>query len=132
MPANPKIYHITHIGNFDNILSDGVVWSDAKRLKHGIHCEVVGMLEIKRRRLEELEVRCHSGTMVGQYVPFYFCPRSIMLYLVTISKPFNCEFSMLKTGSYTGFEIVSYYIWGIIRTLVIMVDKVQLCTCRPI
>ena len=28
------------------------------------------------------EVRCHPGTMVGEYVPFYFCPRSIMLYLL--------------------------------------------------
>jgi hypothetical protein len=40
------------------------------------------MSEIKKRRLQELEVRCHPGTMVGQYVPFYFCPRSIMLYIL--------------------------------------------------
>jgi ssDNA thymidine ADP-ribosyltransferase, DarT len=40
------------------------------------------MSEIKRRRLEELEVHCHAGTKVGQYVPFYFCPRSVMLYLL--------------------------------------------------
>ena len=40
------------------------------------------MSEIKRRRLEEIEVKCHPGTRVGEYVPFYFCPRSIMLYLM--------------------------------------------------
>ena len=40
------------------------------------------MSEIKRRRLEELDVACHPGTKVGQYVPFYFCARSIMLYLL--------------------------------------------------
>lgn len=40
------------------------------------------MSEIKRRRLEELEVDCHPGTMVGEYVPFYYCPRSAMLYLL--------------------------------------------------
>jgi len=40
------------------------------------------MSEIKRRRLEELEVDCYPGTKVGQYVPFYFCPRSIMLYIL--------------------------------------------------
>lgn len=40
------------------------------------------MSEIKRRRLEEHEVKCHSGTMVGEYVPFYFCPRSVMLYIL--------------------------------------------------
>jgi hypothetical protein len=37
---------------------------------------------IKRRRLEELEVPCHPGTKVGDYVPFYFCPRSVMLYVI--------------------------------------------------
>jgi hypothetical protein len=40
------------------------------------------MTEIKRRRLEELEVACRPGTKVGEYVPFYFCYRSIMLYLL--------------------------------------------------
>ena len=39
------------------------------------------MSAIKARRLLELEVDCHPGTKVGEYVPFYFCPRSIMLYL---------------------------------------------------
>ena len=39
------------------------------------------MSVIKARRLFELEVDCHPGTKVGEYVPFYFCPRSIMLYL---------------------------------------------------
>jgi hypothetical protein len=79
---NPKIYHITHIRNLDGILEDNVLWSDAKRLELGLECEIVGMSEIKRRRLEELEVKCHSGTMVGEYVPFYFCPRSVMLYIL--------------------------------------------------
>ena len=82
MPKNPKIYHITHIDNLDSILRDEVLWSDAKRSELGLECEIVGMSEIKRRRLEELEVKCHSGTMVGEYAPFYFCPRSIMLYIL--------------------------------------------------
>lgn len=44
--------------------------------------EIVGIPEIKRRRLQELPVHCHPGTTVGQYVPFYFCPRSIMLFIL--------------------------------------------------
>jgi hypothetical protein len=82
IPKNPKIYHITPIGNLNNILSYDVLWSDAKRLELDLECEIVGMSEIKRRRLEEHEVKCHSDTMVGEYVPFYFCPRSVMLYLL--------------------------------------------------
>jgi len=41
----------------------------------------VGMDAIKQRRLS-LAVNCHPGTYVGEYVPFYFCPRSVMLYLL--------------------------------------------------
>lgn len=59
-----------------------MLWSNAKRIELGLDCEIVGMSEIKKRRLNELEVKCHAGTMVGEYVPFYFCPRSIMLYIL--------------------------------------------------
>ena len=39
------------------------------------------MGSIKQRRLG-LPVKCHPGDHVGDYVPFYFCPRSIMLFLI--------------------------------------------------
>lgn len=61
---------------------DGLLLSDAERIRQELNCRMVGMSEIKRRRLEELEVSCHPGTKVGEYVPFYFCARSIMLYLL--------------------------------------------------
>lgn len=82
MPNRRKIYHISHIDNVTRIIRDGVLWSDAERIRRGLECEVVGMTEIKRRRLEEIEVDCNPGSMVGQYVPFYFCPRSVMLYIL--------------------------------------------------
>jgi hypothetical protein len=81
-PANPKIYHITHLDNVISLIEHNCLWSDAKRLQQDISNMAIGMSEIKRRRLEELEVTCHQGTKVGEYVPFYFCPRSIMLYLL--------------------------------------------------
>jgi hypothetical protein len=81
-PAQPKIYHITHLRNLAQIVATGGLWSDAGRIERGLDCKIVGMSEIKRRRLEELEVGCHPATKVGQYVPFYFCPRSIMLYIL--------------------------------------------------
>ena len=82
MPESPKIYHITHVDNVRQIVRDRAIWSDAERIRRGFQCKVVGMSEIKRRRLEEIEIECHPGTMVGQYVPFYFCPRSVMLYIL--------------------------------------------------
>jgi ssDNA thymidine ADP-ribosyltransferase, DarT len=42
----------------------------------------IGISEIKQRRLTERDVTCHPGTKVGEFVPFYFCPRSVMLYLI--------------------------------------------------
>jgi hypothetical protein len=82
VPAHPKVFHITHVRNLRNIVKAGVLWSDAKRVEMGLSCNVVGMSHIKQRRLQEIEVRCHAGTHVGEYVPFYFCPRSIMLYIL--------------------------------------------------
>src|SRR5688572_9495836 len=40
------------------------------------------MSKIKNRRLHNIEVDCHRGTKVGEYAPFYFCPRSIMLFIL--------------------------------------------------
>ena len=70
------------MSNLPNIVTAGGIWSDAKRIELGLACELIGMSEIKQRRLEELAVSCHPGTTVGQYVPFYFCPRSITLYIL--------------------------------------------------
>lgn len=81
-PAQPKIYHITHLDNLPKIIDAACLWSDAKRIELGLDCNLVGMSTIKQRRLERIEVSCHPGTKVGQYVPFYYCPRSVMLYIL--------------------------------------------------
>jgi len=82
VPSHPKIYHITHVNNLQSIARRGELISDAKRISSGLVCSLVGMSSIKKRRLEDIEVKCHPKTMVGEYVPFYFCPRSIMLYIL--------------------------------------------------
>jgi len=82
MPNRPKIYHITHLRNLPNIAQAGCLWSDAKRIELRLQSELVGMSQIKRRRLQEIEVACHASTHVGDYVPFYFCPRSVMLFIL--------------------------------------------------
>ena len=81
-PAQPKIYHITHIENLTSIVSIDFLESDGRRYRAGLNQTAIGMTEIKRRRLFELDVSCHPGTKVGDYVPFYFCPRSIMLFII--------------------------------------------------
>lgn len=41
----------------------------------------IGVSKIKARRLD-LELDSYPGLHVGDCVPFYFCPRSVMLYLL--------------------------------------------------
>ena len=82
VPAQPKIYHITHVDNLAAIVDEGILISDATMLIRGGPSVPIGMSAIKRRRVEEIAVPCHPGTKVGDYVPFYFCPRSVMLYLI--------------------------------------------------
>ena len=81
VPAQPKLYHITHVDNLPAILAAGGLWSDAAMNAQGGPAATIGMGGIKQRRLG-LPVKCHPGDHVGDYVPFYYCPRSIMLYLI--------------------------------------------------
>lgn len=80
VPIQPKIYHIVHIDNLASIVGDGCLWSDSVMIQRR-GGTVIGMGSIKRRRLG-LPVSCHQGTNVGEYVPFYFCSRSIMLFVI--------------------------------------------------
>ncbi len=80
-PPNPRVYHITHVTNLPSIVADGCLWSDRIIANRGGPNQTIGMSEIKKRRLR-LPVGCHQGTFVGDYVPFYFCPRSVMLFLI--------------------------------------------------
>lgn len=82
VPAQPKIYHITHVDNLAAIVRESVLLSDATMLERDGPSVTIGMSAIKKRRVEEIAVPCHPDTKVGNYVPFYFCPRSVMLYLI--------------------------------------------------
>jgi hypothetical protein len=81
-PARPKVYHITHVDNLARIVESGALLSDRLIAQSGGPVQIIGMTEIKRRRIEKLDVPCQPGTRVGDYVPFYFCPRSVMLYVI--------------------------------------------------
>ncbi|BAC91311.1 glr3370 [Gloeobacter violaceus PCC 7421] len=59
----------------------GCIWSDVQMIARGLANLNIGISDIKERR-RKLQVHCNPGTKVGEYVPFYFCPRSIMLYIL--------------------------------------------------
>jgi hypothetical protein len=77
----PKIYHITHVNNLQSIASEGRLICDASILARGGPTASIGMSKIKHRRLS-LPVTCYSEDKVAHYVPFYFCPRSVMLFII--------------------------------------------------
>lgn len=86
MPAPPlaeiRLYHLVHIDRLESIIADGRLWSDAKTIELGRGGTTIGMGTIKQRRLNDLALSSHLGLRVGQCVPFYFCPRPVMLHAI--------------------------------------------------
>lgn len=81
-PAQPKIFHIVHVDRLASILGSNGLLCDAQIIAQNATGTTIGMNTIKQRRLNELTLDSHPGLYVGQCVPFYFCPRSIMLYVI--------------------------------------------------
>jgi len=77
-----SIYHITHVGNLVGIIGEGGLWCDRERIARGLTTTNIGHLHIKQRRLCR-PVTTSAGGTLGDYVPFNFCPRSVMLYAVS-------------------------------------------------
>ena len=82
VPPQPKIYHIAHVDRLPSIVATGGLLSDAMVQAQALGGTMIGMNHIKQRRLTELQLASHPGLFVGACVPFYFCPRSVMLYLI--------------------------------------------------
>ena len=85
-PPEPKIYHIVHVDRLPSIIADRYLWCDAEVARRSSPGTTIGMAEIKRRRLES-HLASHPDLRVGDCAPFYFCPRSIMLYLIHMRNP---------------------------------------------
>lgn len=82
VPPNPSIFHITHVGNLPSIIAHGCLWSDGQRIARALAPTNIGYSHIKARRLNR-PVRVGNGGNLGDYVPFNFCPRSVMLFVVS-------------------------------------------------
>jgi len=80
-PQNPKIYHIVHVDRLTSIIASQALLCDAVMENHSDIGTTIGLSRIKQRRLTELKIQSHTDLFVGQCVPFYFCPRSVMLYM---------------------------------------------------
>lgn len=81
VPAQPKIYHIVHIDRLPAIIQSGGLLPDSAMSGASVVGTTIGMSHIKERR-RTTTLHSHPDLRVGDCVPFYFCPRSVMLYII--------------------------------------------------
>lgn len=89
---NIKVYHIIHVDRLDSILSDGYLLCDAEVKQRQNTGTTIGMAKIKERRLHK-NLTSFENLTVGECVPFYFCPRSVMLYVINCKNNPDLEYS---------------------------------------
>lgn len=82
VPAQPKIYHIVHIDRLPAIIQSGGLLPDSAMSDAGDAGTTIGMSHIKARRRAKA-LNSHPDLHVGDCVPFYFCPRSVMLFVIS-------------------------------------------------
>lgn len=104
--AKTYIYHITDVVNLAAIIRAGGLLSDVALAGAGGPAVAIGYAHIKHRRMTQYTVACVGNRFVGEFVPFYYCPRSPMLYT-------------LNRGNVPGRQA------GCQRTIVHLVSTVQ-------
>lgn len=77
-----SIFHITHVSNLPSIVQSAGLWS-ARKMRSARAGSFVNVAHesIQVRRSTTL-VPCGRGGVLHDYVPFYFAPRSPMLYTI--------------------------------------------------
>lgn len=88
------LYHFTHSDNVQATWNSGYVTCDAVA-RDGLMRTEVGDPDIKESRRRRA-IPIHPGGCVGDYVPFYFAPRSPMMY------PIACDHRDRVPGRYAG------------------------------
>lgn len=80
-PIPTPVLHMTHIDRLPSIAQHGLL-PDNEVVRRSLPGVEIGYQDIKQRRAQRL-VPCGAGGTIADYVPFYFAPRSPMLYTIT-------------------------------------------------
>lgn len=80
-PEVTDIFHISHVINLERIIQCGGLYCDRLRIERQLATEGIAHEHIKERRARRRVPTCQHGTL-ADYVPFYFAPRSPMLYSI--------------------------------------------------
>ncbi|MCH3959785.1 MAG: DUF4433 domain-containing protein [Selenomonas sp.] len=76
---NAEIYHMTYIGNLYNILSKGVILSKNMMRNRSVRYQSIAHEDIQDKR-DQVAVPLPPEGNLHDYVPFYFTPRTPMMY----------------------------------------------------
>lgn len=110
-----QAYHITDVTNLAGIIATTGLLSDARMQGHP--STGIGYGHIKERRLTSFRVSCAVGQpFVGEFVPFYYCPRSVMLYTVNkgaTGRPQGCQRTILHLVTDTRVLIAEGREWAV-------------------
>ncbi|WP_405135720.1 DUF4433 domain-containing protein [Nocardia sp. NBC_01388] len=79
-PNPTRVYHITRLEHLPSMITHGI-WSDTLASKRGLTSIQIGHQHIKDQRAKR-GVPIAPGGVLADYVPFYFAPRSPMLYAI--------------------------------------------------
>lgn len=79
--ALPSLSHMTRVERLASVVQQGLLSDNTCKLR-GIGGVEIGYQHIKARRARR-PVPCGAGGTLADYVPFYFAPRSPMLFAIT-------------------------------------------------
>lgn len=79
-PQPTQVLHFTHVSHLASVVSHGLL-ADSRAHAEGLLAVEVGNVSIKEKR-QRRSVPVAPGGVVADYVPFYFAPRSPMMYAI--------------------------------------------------
>ena len=85
VPHPTFIFHFTHINNLPLILADGGLQTCGALRQAGVNYKDVAYSGLQDRRARTY-IPCGVGGTLHDYVPFYFCPLSPMLFSIAKGK----------------------------------------------
>lgn len=75
------VYHITHVENLAGMVASGVIDCDRSCISAGRNPRSIAYMNLKTKR-SGWRVGVAAGGTLADYVPFYYAPRSPMLYAI--------------------------------------------------
>lgn len=81
VPDPCRIYRIVHYENLRAIVEEGGMWCGAEMAARGLPYKQIGLRALTTNRKDRV-VPCAPGGNLSEYVPWHFCPRSVMLYQI--------------------------------------------------